>query len=352
MATPSPAVEQWGELNGEPIRLFTLANNNGIVARISNLGATLQSLVVPDSRGQPADVVLGYDRPEDYLSGGAYFGATVGRYGNRIRAGRFTLDDVEYQLACNEGKNHLHGGVNGYDKRLWAAAGPDGNTVRFGLVSPDGDEGYPGTLVAEVSYSLDDDNTFTIAMLATVSRPSPVNLVHHSYFNLAGEGTVLGHEIEIAADFYTPVDADLIPTGEIVAVVGTPFDFNSAKPVGQGIDRIDNYGAGKSAGERFGFDHNWVLRGQSGHLRPAVTLREPTSGRGFELSTTEPGTQFYAGGYLDGVAGKQGAVYPKYGGLALETQKFPASPNIPHLPTSRVDPGVLYRHVCQYRFFS
>jgi aldose 1-epimerase len=344
-------VEHWGEHAGESVRLFTLSNNNGVTAKVSNLGATLQSLAVPDASGRAADIVLGFDTPQEYLGAGTYFGATVGRYGNRIRRGRFTQDGREYVLGCNEGANHLHGGFVGYDKRVWATNGGDGKSIRFGLVSPAGDEGYPGTLVVQTTYSLNDDNELTIEMTGSVSEPSPVNLVHHSYFNLAGSGDVLGHEVEIAADFYTPADAELMPTGEIAPVGGTPFDFTRAKTIGRDIDKVvGNAGAGRLADGQGGYDHNWVLRGEGGRMREVVRARDPVSGRGFVLSTTEPGVHFYTGGYLAGVRGKGGTVYPKYAGFTLETQKFPDSPNIPHFPTSRVDPGAIYRHVMRFKF--
>lgn len=346
------SVANWGEVDGAPVRLFTLSNSRGMVARVSDFGATLQSLVLPDRKGEPADIVLGFDRPEAYPVAGTYFGATVGRYGNRIRRGRFTLGGKDYALACNEGENHLHGGDHSYDKRLWSATpADDGTSVAFGLVSPDGDEGYPGTLVAESRYALNDANELTIEITASVSAPSPVNFVHHSYFNLAGTGSIVDQEISIAADHFTPVDAALMPTGEIAAVRGTPFDFTAMKRIGADIDVVENAGAGRLDGGSGGFDHNWVLRGEGGRLRDVVTARDPASGRGFVLATTEPGVHFYTGGYLGGIRGKGGVTYPRFAGFTLETQKFPDSPNIPHFPSATVLPGSLYHHVMQFRFF-
>jgi aldose 1-epimerase len=335
----------WGEIEEGAVHRFALANGDGLRIEVSDLGATLLSVVVPDAGGKLADVVLGYDEPSDYIINPGYFGATVGRYGNRIRAGAFALDGEIHGLACNEPPNHLHGGWRGFDKRIWTPhPDPGANAVRFTLVSDDGEEGYPGALVAETRYQLGEDNSLRIDMTASVSRPCPVNLVHHTYWNLAGHGsgTVLGQELEIAGDFYTPTDRELLPTGEVRPVAGTAFDFTAAKPIGRDI-------AGVTLPEGV-FDHNWVLRGAPGQLRRAAAARDPASGRAFELQSTEPGLQFYAAGHLDGSPGKDGARYPRYAGFALESQKFPDSPNIGHFPSARLDPGQVYRHTMLFKF--
>ncbi|MCB1486761.1 MAG: galactose mutarotase [Bauldia sp.] len=341
----------WGPVDGGDAERYTLKNRGGMEIEVATLGATLTKVIMPDSQGNLADIVLGFDKPEEYLSAGTYFGATVGRYGNRIRRGRFRMDGREYTLACNEGNNHLHGGDHAFDKRLWSAvAEPESNTVRFHLKSDDGDEGFPGKLTAESSYQLGDDDTLKIVMRASVSQPCPINMVHHTYWNLGGHasGPVTNHEIQFDADFYTPVDEELMPTGEILGVAGSPFDFTSPKRIGRDISDIENAGAGRVGG---GYDHNLVLRGTYDGLYRVVRAQDPASGRGFELYTTEPGVQFYSGGYLEGIHGKDGTTYKRFAGFTLETQKFPDSPNIAHFPTTRVDPGSVYEHVMEFRFF-
>ena len=344
----------WGHLADDDVQKFTLVNGNDMEVEVSNLGATLTRLVLPDRDGNAKDVVLGFDTPEEYRAAGTYFGATVGRYGNRIRRGRFRMDGREFQLGCNEGANHLHGGSHAFDKRLWSAElRPAENEVRFRLCSVDGDEGYPGEMAAESAYRLGDDNTLRIEMRARVSRPCPVNMVHHTYWNLAGHdsGPVTDHEITLYADYYTPVDEELMPTGEILHASG-PFDFTSAKPIGRDIQAISNTGTGRISDVHGGYDHNFVLRDGDTALHPATLVRDPHSGRGFELLTSEPGVHFYTGGYLAGIRGKGGIEYGRFAGFTLETQKFPDSPNIRHFPSSRVDPGRDYRHVMEFRFFS
>jgi aldose 1-epimerase len=345
-------VKVWGKLDDRPIRLFGLSNSSGTEVWVSELGATLTNLLLADRTGRREDIVLGFATPEDQAEGQTYFGATVGRYGNRIRRGRFTQDGIEYSLTCNEGANHLHGGVNGFDKKIWLPMDAEVDTLRFGLVSRDGDEGFPGDLIAGVTFQLGDDDTLSIVVTASVSKPCPVNMVHHGYWNLAGHasGTVLDQELQIEADYYTPADAELMLNGEIRAVAGTPYDFTRPKPIGRDMAQVVNDGAGRTSGRSSGFDHNWVLRGERGRLRPVVQARDPVSGRGFQLSTTEPGVHFYHGGYLEGVHGKHGVTYPAHAGFTLETQVFPDTPNIPHFPSARLDPGEIYRHRMAFRF--
>ncbi len=342
----------WGELDGRPVRQFGLLNAAGTEFWVSELGETLTNLLLADRAGRRNDIVLGFATPREQREGATYFGATVGRYGNRIRRGRFSLDGEERRLACNEGANHLHGGVKGFDKQMWLPLDASPDALRFGLVSPDGDEGFPGELIASASFQLGEDDSLSIVMTAAVSKPCPVNMVHHSYWNLAGHGsgTVLDQQLQILADFYTPADEELMPTGEIRSIADTPYDFAQPKPIGRDMGKVVNNGAGRTTGGSAGFDHNWVLRGERGRLRPVVRAWDPASGRGFELSTTEPGVHFYQGGYLEGVAGKEGVVYPAHAGFTLETQLFPDSPNIPHFPTSELHPGTVYSHRMLFRF--
>ncbi|MGH8222943.1 MAG: aldose epimerase family protein [Woeseiaceae bacterium] len=331
--------------DGMRIEAVELSNSRGMSARIITLGATLQSLSVPDARGGSADVVLGYDDAQRYLDDPQYFGATVGRYANRIANGRFTLDGKEYALARNDGQNHLHGGLAGLDKVVWTLAEAEsGSPARavFTYVSPDGDQGYPGTLELTAIYSLSDDNELTIEYRATTDAPTVVNVTNHSYFNLAGaagDANVMDHRLTLFADRFTPVDAALIPTGERRKVAGAPFDFRKPKPIGRDIRE------GESEQIRFGrgYDHNFIVNGKAGELRPAARLEEPVSGRTMELLVTAPGVQFYSGNFLDGTnAGKSGRVYRQGDGLCLEPQVFPDSPNRPAFPSARLDPGDTY----------
>ena len=328
----------FGEVPNEgPITQFELSNANGIRVCIMELGAAITRLEVPDRSGAADDIVLGYDTARAYHAGGSYFGAVVGRYANRIAGGRFSLDGESYQLPRNDGANHLHGGRRGFDKRRWIGT-PCSDGVVFGLMSAHGDQGYPGTLSARVTYRLDGANRLSVDYTTTTDAPTVVNLTQHSYFNLAGHacGTITDHDLEIAADFFTPVDATLIPTGEVIAVDGTPFDFRSAKPIGREINSPHqqlNYGAG--------YDHNFVLTSplDADGLRHAATLFEAGSGRELRVLTDQPGLQFYSGNVLDGSPGKSGAVYARRGGLCLETQRFPNSPNVPHFPSPVLRPG-------------
>lgn len=339
--------------DGTAVELITLTNAKGVSARILTYGATLQSLIAPDREGKGADVLLGYDDLAGYVDHPNYFGVTVGRYANRIGGGTFTIDGKSYQLPRNDKVNSLHGGGKGFDKQLWKVvsvkSGPTAS-VLLSHSSPDGDSGYPGQLDASVTYALDESGALTISFDAKTSKPTIVNMTNHAIFNLAGEGAVggaLGHMLTIPAKAYTPVDAKLIPTGELRPVEGGLFDFRTARRVEDGIrdGRDPQIVFGR------GYDHNWALdKGQTKTPELAARLEDPASGRVLEVLTTEPGVQFYAGNFLDGtLVGKQGHLYRMGDGIALEPQKFPDSPNKPNFPSARVDPGKPYRHVMVYR---
>jgi aldose 1-epimerase len=347
--SPRPGVTRasFGAISGQHVDIFTLRNANGIEVKATNYGGIITSIVVPDRNGRPGDIVLGFDDLQSYVKDSPYFGAVVGRYGNRIAKGRFTLDGHTYTLAVNNGPNHLHGGLKGFDKVIWNAEPLPGAT---GLVlsrrSPDGEEGYPGNLDVRVTYRLTDDNRLVIDYHASTDKATPVNVTQHSYFNLAGEGDVLGHELTIDADRYTPVDANLIPTGELAPVDGTPFDFRKSTAIGARIDQPNQQL--KNAG---GYDHNWVLNRKGTGLQLAARVVEPKTGRTLEVSTTQPGLQFYSGNFLDGtLKGKGGRVYQKHAGLCLETQHFPDSPNHPGFPSTIVRPGEQYDTQTVFRF--
>lgn len=328
--------------DGEAVDIFTLRNVQGVELRVMTYGGIIVSLRVPDRNGTPGDVVLGYDSLAGYLRDSPYFGAIVGRYGNRIAKGRFTLGGTDYQLATNNGPNHLHGGVRGFDKVVWRAepfedARGVGVTLRY--TSPDGEEGYPGRLEAKVTYTLTDRNAILLDYEATTDRATPVNLTQHSYFNLAGAGDILGHTLLLAADRYTPVDASLIPTGVLAPVAGTPFDFRTPQRIGARIGEAHEQ-------LRFGggYDHNWALARPDTGLALAAVLSDSLSGRTLEIRTTEPGIQFYSGNFLDGsLTGKGGTTYRHRHGLCLETQHFPDSPNQPGFPSTILEPGASYR---------
>lgn len=328
--------------NQTPVEVYTLTNANGVELRAMTYGAIITSLKVPDRSGRFDDVVLGFDEIDGYLKDPPYFGALIGRYGNRIAKGRFTLDGTTWTLATNNGPNHLHGGVKGFDKVLWNAVqaeSAEGVSVTFTRTSPDGEEGYPGNLQVSVRYLLTDQNELTIDYRATTDRATPVNLTQHSYFNLAaGAGDILGHELTLNASRFTPVDATLIPTGEVVPVDGTPFDFRKATAIGARINADDvQLKNGK------GYDHNWVLDRSGAGLTRAADVFEPTTGRTLEVATTEPGLQFYSGNFLDGtITGKGGRVYTHRSGFCLETQHFPDSPNQPDFPSTILRPGQIY----------
>jgi aldose 1-epimerase len=323
--------------------LFTLTNSAGLVAKITNYGTILTELHVPDRQGKLTDVVLGFDNLNQYLVGHPYFGCTVGRVANRIAKARFSLNGKVYALAANDGANSLHGGLKGLDKVVWRAEPQTGAAVKFSYISPDGEEGYPGQLEVVVIMSLADANEFRIDYSATTSAPTPVNLTNHSYFNLAGAGDVLGHELLIAADSFTPTAPTLIPTGEIKPVKGTPMDFTGPLPIGSRFNQLQ--------GKPIGYDTNFVVRGQAGHLRMAARVHEPRSGRVMEVETTEPGVQLYTGNFLDGsLMGKRGVVYRQHTGFCLETQHFPDAPNQPAFPSIILQPGQTYRQTTVHRF--
>jgi len=325
------------------VDIYTLTNAAGIEARIMTYGATIVSLKTPDRHGRLQNIVLGFDTLEPYLAGVPYFGATVGRYANRIANGRFTLDGKTYQLPHNDGPNSLHGGLRGFDKRIWTAEQhdtPQGPTLRLTYVSADGEEGYPGRLTAHVTYRLGDDDTLTIAFEATTTAPTPVNLANHAYFNLSGDPshTILDHVLTIDADRFTPVSPTLIPTGERRGVAGTPFDFRMPTAIGSRIESGDDQlRIGK------GYDHNWILtKPQPGAMTRAAVLADPVSGRSLEVRTTQPGLQFYSGNFLDGKPAGGGTVFAHRTGLCLETQHFPDSPNHPDFPPTILRPGETY----------
>ncbi len=333
------------------VDLYTLTNAAGMRAQITNYGGIVMSLLVPDREGRFGDVVLGFDSVDGYLEKHPYFGAICGRYANRIAGGRFTLNGVEYTLARNDGENHLHGGIRGFDKVVWEAeelAEKGGTALRLAYSSPAGEEGYPGNLSVVVTYALTEGNELRIDYLATTDADTVLNLSHHGYFNLAdgGASDVLRHQVTIHAARFLPVAADLIPTGELRSVAGTPLDFTRATAIGARIDSDDEqlvWGRG--------YDHTFVLNGKSGQVRLGARVYDPTSGRVMEVLTSEPGVQFYTGNFLDGtVVGKGGAVYRRRHGLCLECQHFPDSPNKPQFPTTVLKPGQTYTQTTVYRF--
>lgn len=335
--------------DGAAVDLYILSNRHGMQAKIVTYGGIITELQVPDKNGKLGDVVLGFDRLEDYLKGHPYFGAICGRVANRIAKGKFSIDGKEYTLAKNNGPNALHGGKKGFDKVIWKAephgAGDDHIDLVLSYVSPDGEEGYPGKLSVTVTYRLTADDELRIDYKATTDKATPVNLTQHSYFNLAGpaSGDVLGHELMIAADQYTPVDDTLIPTGEIKPVKATPLDFTRPTPIGARIAQLK--------GEPGGYDHNYVLRGGGKSLALAARVVEPKTGRIMEMHTTEPGVQLYTGNFLDGtLKGRGGVVYRKHHGLCLEAQHFPDSVNRPNFPTVILRPGQTYSQTTIYRF--
>lgn len=345
--------EPWGKTpSGEHVQLYTLTSESGARVRIATYAGAVVSLEVPDKSGKLGDVVLGFDSLEGYLSDHPYFGSLIGRYGNRIAKGRFTLDGRTYSLAVNNGENALHGGLQGFNRRVWTAMPfetEDGVGLALTYVSEDGEEGYPGTLTARVRYTWTNDNTLRIDYAATTNAPTVLNLTNHSYFNLkdAGRSDILGHEMQIFADHYTPVDPTLIPTGEIAPVEGTPFDFRQPTPIGARIGEND-----EQLRNGGGYDHNSVLsRRTKDELELAVRVHEPTTGRTMEVWTTEPGVQFYTGNFLDGTfKGKGGVAYNKRSAICLETQHFPDSPNQEAFPSTVLRPGETYRSRTEYRF--
>jgi aldose 1-epimerase len=338
-------------IDGSQVDLYPLKNSNGLEATITNYGGIVVSLKVPDRNGKLGDVVLGYDRLNDYIGSTPYFGALIGRYGNRIAKGRFTIDGVEYQLARNDDSNALHGGRKGFDKVVWQAEKVDsseGSALKLTYTSKDGEEDYPGTLRCTVIYTLTNKNELKIEYFAETDKPTFVNLTNHSYFNLkdGGASDILGHELMIRASKFTPVDKGLIPTGQLKPVAGTPFDFNKPTAIGA---RVENEDEQLKFGK--GYDQNWVLDRQGKDLELVASVYEPSSGRFMEVLTTQPGLQFYSGNTLDGTnEGKGGTVYQHRAGFCLETQHFPDSPNHPDFPTTELKPGEKYTQTTVYRF--
>ncbi len=336
----------WGERDGKKVSLYTLTNASGTQVKITNYGGIVTSWTTPDRSGKMSDIVLGFNDLKGYLNKPPYFGALVGRYGNRIAAGKFTLDGKTYTLATNNGKNALHGGEKGFDKVVWDATADSGTTPALTLhyMSKDGEEGYPGNLHVTVKYTLTDANELGIEYTATTDKATPVNLTNHSYFNLTGDvaNTILDHSLMIDADRYTPVDATLIPTGELKPVAGTPFDFRQPHKIGERIRQV--------GGDPVGYDHNFVLNGGKTALRRVATVTDSLSGRTLEVYTEEPGVQFYSGNFLDGsVKTSDGRPINKHAALCLETQHFPNSPNEPSFPTTILQPGATYHTVTKYK---
>jgi aldose 1-epimerase len=349
MQTPGTVTKQaFGIMpDSTQVSLYTLMNHSGITMKVTNYGGLITSLMVPDKNGDLADIVLGYDSLSGYLAKTPYFGALIGRYGNRIAKGKFEIDRKEFILAKNDGPNHLHGGVKGFDKVVWEAEDFKTDSavgLKLHYLSHDGEEGYPGNLDITVTYTLTDDNKLIFDYNATTDKSTPVNLTQHSYFNLAGNGDIKSHKVMIAASKYNVVDSTLIPTGELRNVKGTPFDFTSAKPIGKDLMA--------TGGKPVGYDHNFVLD-TKGLQYLAVRVVEPASGRIMEMYTDQPGVQFYSGNFLDGtITGKAGRVYNQYNGFCLETQHFPDSPNQPSFPSTILKPGEKYHTTTIYKFSS
>jgi aldose 1-epimerase len=353
--TPSGTISQapFGNTpDGTPVAIYTLRNSKGMEARIMTYGGIVQSLKVPDKNGKLGDVVLGYDDLDGYLKATPYFGALVGRYGNRIGGAKFTLEGKTYTLATNNGPNSLHGGIKGFDKVVWKATSlmtADGPALQLTYFSKDGEEGFPGNLKVTAVYTLTDDNELRLDFTATTDQPTVCNLTHHSYFNLAGQGNgdILGHIVYINADNTTPVDSNLITTGKIKPVDGTPFDFRKPTAIGARIndpDTVLQYGPG--------YDHNWVINKPMGKLGLQARVYEPATGRVMEVFSTEPGLQFYTGNSLDGsITGKDGKVYQRRTAFCMEPQHYPDSPNKPMFPTTELKPGETYQNTIIYRFY-
>ena len=343
--------EPFGHAGKDNVDIYTLTNAHGIELRVMTYGAAIVSLRTPDRKGNLGNIVLGFDTIDPYLKGVPYFGATVGRYANRIANGRFVLDGKTYQLPQNDGPNSLHGGPQGFDKRVWSAqtlSAARGEALELTYVSADGEEGYPGQVTAHVIYRLGDDDTLAIEYSATATAPTPVNLANHAYFNLTGspKNTILNHDLTINADRFTPVDKTLIPTGELRPVAGSAFDFRTPHAIGSRIEAHD-----EQLLLGHGYDHNWVLaKPAPGAMTLAATLSEPDSGRTVEIRTTQPGLQFYSGNFLDGKPAGSGTVFEHRTGLCLETQHFPDSPNHPAFPATILRPGGTYAEKTVLKF--
>lgn len=335
--------EHYGTLpDGRDVHQFTLINSNGIIVKIINYGGIITSIEIPDKNGNTANVVLGFESLDKYLGDHPYLGALIGRYGNRIKNAEFSLNGSTYQLEANDGPNHLHGGSQGFDKRLWDAEVTDENTIKLSYLSEDGEEGYPGNLEVEVTYSLTDENSLRIEYKATTDKATPVNLTNHSYFNLSGDfsTTILDHKLKLCGSQYTPVDNTQIPTGELKPVEGTPFDFTAFQAIGSRIGQLEH-----------GYDHNFVLNGKPDSRRTIATVYDPPSQRELQVLSTEPGVQFYTGNFLDGsVQGPDGIPFKRHAAFCLETQHYPNSPNEPDFPSTILKPGEKYESETIYKF--
>jgi aldose 1-epimerase len=342
-ATTGVTKKDWGEADGQQVYLYTLTNKEGDVVTISSYGGTVTSWIMPDKNGNKSSIVMGFDSITQYLEHPPYFGALVGRYGNRIAKAQFKLGDSVYHLAANNGPNSLHGGLKGFDKVVWDVSVPDSTTPSITLkyISKDGEEGYPGNLSVTVVYTLSDDDGLKIDYTATTDKPTPLNLTNHSYFNLTGspKNSILDHTLMVNADKYTPVDSTLIPTGELKAVKGTPFDFTTAKKIGQDIASVPG-----------GYDHNFVLNKKDTSLQKAATLSDSISGRQLDVYTTQPGLQFYTGNFLDGkFINRDSSPLNVHTALCMETQHFPDSPNQPSFPSTILKPGEVYHNITEYK---
>lgn len=342
--TPSAMKESFGIADGQPVDLFTLANTNGMTVKITNFGAIITQILVPDRNGRMGDVVLGFDSLSGYIGENPYFGCIAGRFANRIAKGKFTLEGTEYTLAVNNGDNHLHGGIKGFNKVVWTGAGFADSTkcgVKLTYLSKDGEEGYPGNLNVTVTYTLDNENQLTTLIEATTDKPTPVNLCNHTYFNLSEADTsILGHVLTLYASRYTIVNDELIPTGALPAVSGTPMDFTTPHAIGERIADVPG-----------GYDHNYVLDKKPGEMGPCAVFYDPKTGRQVEVFTTQPGVQFYAGNFLDGsITGKNGKIYLKHYGFCLETQHFPDSPNQPAFPNAILRLGEQFKETTVWKF--
>jgi len=346
-SAPAIAVTTFGKIDDTPVQLYTLTNKNGLVAKITNYGAIVTELHVPDRNGTLADIVLGFDSLDGYVNGRSYFGAIVGRVANRIRNAEFTLDGKHYTLEANDKPHHLHGGKRGWDKVVWSVLPIDtaeGPALELTYVSKDGEEGYPGTVTAKTVYTLTNDDELKVEMQATTDKTTLVNMAHHSYWNLSGHnsGTILDHELTLYADQYTP-GTPMVPDGRIQPVKGTPFDFTNAKAIGKELKQ--------AGGSPIGYDHNFVVTGVPNQFRPVARLKDPKTGRVMTVSADQPGVQFYTGNFLDGSARGKGATYVQYAALCLETQKFPNAINVPAWHNQAiVRPGEVYRHVMVHTF--
>ena len=346
-------VREQAPIDGQPVQVFTLANDAGTEVRLTNFGGIVTHLFLPDAAGAAADVVLGFDDVSRYVDEHPYFGALIGRVANRIGGARYELDGEVVTLSANDGVNQLHGGTRGFDKKVWAAethASGGEAGVRLRYRSPDGEEGFPGNLDVEVLIALTDAGVLRFDMHAATDRATPVNLTHHGYWNFAGQaaGSILDHELQLFGGRYTVESPELVPNGMIAPVTGTPLDFTAVKAIGRDIGQLPPDGANPG-----GYDHNVVLEGAIGTLRPAARVRDPGSGRGMEVWTTQPGVQFYSGNFLDGsVAGKGGAAYAQHDGLCLEPQHFPDAVNHPGFPSCILRPGKTYAHTIEHRFFA